>query len=284
MSSNAETVFVKSRTPVALTMAADKSEICTGDSIIFTATGTGGGDTPQYMWLLNNTILPTKSPVLKLNALKNKDRVKAVLTSSENCTVKNPVESHVLTIIVNEPAMPSVDLAISKIMVCKGERIVFETTGQHLGVTPQYQWLRNGKSLNWESNSYATDSLRIDDAISVVVKSSNTCTLDRIATSKIVTPFVHICLFGKEYSDQQVLVYPNPSTQPQITVGLVNLKGTVQIDILTQRGQVIFTKIVQNVERDKEVHVEFSDMPDGLYIVRVRNGDFTTYKKWLIAK
>ena len=284
VASNEETVFIKDLVPVSITMAADKRDICSGDSVTYSALGNGGGSTPQYQWFLNSVKLPEQTNIFKTSNLKNGDKVKAIFISSETCPSKKVVESDSIKMIVNENMMPTVSVTISKSTLCKGERVVFEAVGNSLGSTPQYKWYRNGKYLNWDGARYATDSLRIDDAIHVVVQSSNRCVVEKMAMSNVFKPRVRICIYGKEYGDKQALVYPNPTSEPRTEVGLVNLTGKVQIDIFNERGQQIFTKTVENVQDDKEVDIEILQIPDGLYIVRVVNGDFTAHKKWIVGQ
>ena len=210
--------------------------------------------------------------------------MKAIFISSEACPSKKLVESDSIKMIVNENVMPAVNVTVSKSTLCKGERVVFEAVGNSLGSTPQYKWYRNVKYLNWDGTRYATDSLRIDDVIHVIAQSSNRCVVEKMAVSNLMKPRVRICIYGKEYGDKQALVYPNPTSEPRTEVGLVNLTGQVRIDIFNERGQQIFTKTVENVQDDKEVDIEILQIPDGLYIVRVVNGDFTAHKKWIVGQ
>lgn len=284
VSSNELSLSLKNRTLVGVLINANKTEICQGDSILFKAIGTGGGMTPQYHWYLNDNILSNTADSLILKTLKNKDKVKATYTSSESCTLKNPVESDSISITVNESIVPTATLTISKSTICKGERVQFELTGKGLGSTPQYAWLRNGKPLDWDKSNYATDSLKIDDAIQVKVQTSNACALDKNIVSNTLTPRVRICLYNEVYGDRQALVYPNPSSESITYVGLVNLSGQVNIDIFNQKGQPVYSKTVPNVQDDKEVTIDIPNLPNGLYIVKVVNGDFISYKKWLITQ
>ena len=284
VASNEETVFIKDIVPVSITTTADKTEICSGDSVTFSALGKGGGSTPQYQWFLNNVKMSEPSTVFKTSNLKNGDKVKAIFVSSEICPSKKTVESDSIKIVVNENVTPTVNVTVSKSTLCKGERVVFEANGNSLGSTPQYKWYRNGKYLNWDGIRYATDSLHIDDAIQVIAQSSNRCVVEKMAVSNVFKPRVRICIYGKEYGDKQALVYPNPTSEPRTEVGLVNLTGKVQIDIFNERGQQLFTKSIENVQDDKEIDIELLNIPDGLYIVRVINGDFTAHKKWIVGQ
>ena len=284
IASNEDTILVTARTNVALSIKADKNDICKGDTVIFKAESRGGGNTPQYQWLLNDDFLTEKSDILSISTLKNEDILKAVLTSSERCTVKNTVFSDSIKMSVTEPTMPVLELTATKSVLCKGERIEFVSTGKNLGLNPQYQWFRNGKKLEWDMPHYATDSLRIGDVIQAEVLSSSTCLMDKKAISNIILPKVRLCLDGNAYTDQQVLVYPNPSSDTRVNVGLVNLKGFVRIEVFTQRGQLLLTKIIDNIQEDKEINIEVPELPDGLYMVRVINGEYRTYKRWLVAR
>ena len=282
--SNEVVVALKNRALVGVVMNANHTEICAGDSVTFTAIGTGGGSSPQYEWYINATKQAEKSPILKVNNLKNGDKVKSVFISSEICPLKNPVESAEVAMTVNDNTVPTIDIHLSKSIICKGERVVFEALGKNIGLTPQYQWFRNGKLLNWDNAAYTTDSLRFNDSISVVVQSSNQCVIERTIISKISTPTVRYCLYTQVYGDKQALVYPNPSSYPELIVGLVNLTGEATIDIFTQEGQILVSKKIENIQSDKEVNFDLPNLIDGMYLVRVINGDFVMYKKWILSK
>jgi hypothetical protein len=282
--SKEDTIVVKAKVNVQLAISANKTETCKGDTITIKANGTGGGSTPQYQWLVNGVLRSEISPVLTSTSFKNQDIIKAVLISSEKCTVQNPAFSDSIKVFINEPSAPNIEINLSKSMLCKGERVQFMASGKNLGTTPQYQWYLNNKKLDWTQVSYATDSLRIGDVVHVTVKSSSSCVTTTQAISNLMLPRVRLCLAGKEYTDQRVIVYPNPTTDARVNVGLVNLKGTVRIELFTQRGQLLVTKNVENVQEDKEINLEMAELANGLYMVRVTNGDFVGYQKWLVAR
>ncbi len=282
--SKEDTITVKAQVNVQIAISADKTETCKGDTITLKANGTGGGLTPQYQWLINGVLASENSPVLKRTSFKNQDIIKAVLISSEKCTVLNPAISDSIKVFINEPSAPNIEINLSKSILCKGERVAFLASGKNLGTTPQYQWYLNNKKLDWSQVSYATDSLRIGDVVHATVKSSSSCVTTTQAISNLMIPRVRLCLAGQAYTDQRIIVYPNPTNDARVNVGLVNLKGAVRIELFTQRGQLLLIKNVENVQEDKEVNLEMSELANGLYIVRVTNGDFVSFQKWLVAR
>ena len=68
--------------------------ICSGDTVKFSTTAKQAGDTPQYQWFRNNLLINNNLSTLNINNLSNNDTIKAVMTSSKKCLIKNPIESN----------------------------------------------------------------------------------------------------------------------------------------------------------------------------------------------
>ena len=89
-------VLTKSAPTVKLTR--DKNAICEGESVIFTATPTNGGDQPLYTWYKNNVeIAGEKEAQLTLSDLKDKDTIQVQLTTSNKCASSTTALSSKLT-------------------------------------------------------------------------------------------------------------------------------------------------------------------------------------------
>lgn len=273
------------RTAVSVQVAANKTNICASDTITLTANPIGGGTTPQYQWLLNGSnIVSANAFFHKTNTLRNGDKLRVQLFSSEVCPSARPVLSDEIAISVNERVKPTITLVANKSELCPKETVVFTTNGSFFGTTPQYKWLRNNLAINNLSATYSTDSIRAGDSIRVILTSSERCVTTAKDTSNAVAPKVKLCNSVFENSETQVLISPNPSVETHFTLsGLDNFSGDKIIAIFNTNGQLIFSKKVKNGEKEAALDLE-NTISDGLYWVKIATNEHIFYKKWVLQR
>ncbi|MHC1707867.1 MAG: Calx-beta domain-containing protein [Bacteroidales bacterium] len=171
--------------PVSVTVTPSANNVCAGASVTFTALPVNGGSTPTYQWYVNNLPVGTNSSSYAY-VPANGDQVNVVLTSSVNCTSGSPATSNTVAMVVN-PVLPvSVSIAASNNNVCAGTSITFTATPVNAGVTPGYQWYKNGAMVGTNSPVY-TYVPSNGDQVYVVLNSSAPCTTGNPATSNMVT-------------------------------------------------------------------------------------------------
>lgn len=104
-------VLTKSAPTVQLTR--DKKAICEGESVIFTATPTNGGDQPRYTWYKNNVeIAGEKEAQLTLSDLKDKDTIQVKLTTNNKCASSTTALSSKL--IQTVYALPEIEFTFAE--------------------------------------------------------------------------------------------------------------------------------------------------------------------------
>ena len=108
MSGNA-IVNEMSNLPVSVSVSASQNPVISGTNVTFTASPTNGGTNPIYHWYLNNQIIGTNINNYSFIP-SNNDVIKCVLTSSELCATNNPATSNLITMVVNQPLITSVNL------------------------------------------------------------------------------------------------------------------------------------------------------------------------------
>ena len=116
-------------------ISADRSIICVGQAVQFTALSTLGGGAPQFNWQVDGTTVQTNSTgtftALNLSATST---VTCVLNSNYQCATTANVTSNVITIQVNP--VPTVDLS-ADVTIEEGESTtLIATTGAGLN----YVW------------------------------------------------------------------------------------------------------------------------------------------------
>ena len=172
------------------------NSICAGTSIVFTATpGLGVGDaTLTYQWIKNGETIEgetnlTYTPSLLLNS----DSVKVVMTSNATCA--NPATSSEITTTVNNNLAVSVSIASNATdnTICAGTSVTFTASPTHGGVTPVYQWKKNGVVVDGVTTAtYDASSLEDSDKVKVMMTSNEVgCHTTLEATSSEITTTVN---------------------------------------------------------------------------------------------
>jgi hypothetical protein len=124
--SNAITMTVNPTVAAAVTISASPSgAICSGTSVMFTATPTNGGTTPVYQWKVNGVNVGTNSNTFTSATLVSGDIVSVVMTSNATCVTGSPATSNTLTMTVNP--VPSTPTAASNSPLCVGEDLSLST-------------------------------------------------------------------------------------------------------------------------------------------------------------
>ncbi|OFY51109.1 MAG: hypothetical protein A2W85_02475, partial [Bacteroidetes bacterium GWF2_41_31] len=85
---------------VTATIAITQNNLCEGSEFNFTSATTGGGNDPQYQWMVNGVQAGENMPEFTYVA-ENGDEINLVFTSGETCTTQNPVTSNAITAVVN---------------------------------------------------------------------------------------------------------------------------------------------------------------------------------------
>ncbi|QED36231.1 T9SS type A sorting domain-containing protein [Antarcticibacterium arcticum] len=142
------------RTPT-VSISSNKTSICPGESVTYTASNTFGGTSPQYSFYLNgetSTLQTGSSNTFTTTTLDNGDRIRVVLTSNLECVTSSTAEvtSSAITVRAGTPVKPGT-ISAAETAICPG-------ASQTYSISPvtgasSYQWtLPSG----WAGNSTST--------------------------------------------------------------------------------------------------------------------------------
>jgi len=199
VTSNAISMSVVSSLSAAVLISASPGvNICSGNTVTFTATPYYGGITPVYQWKLNGNNVGTNSPTFTSSTLADNDAIRCVMTSSENCVVSNPVISNTLTIKVGPTAGVTITASPAG-GVCEGIPVTYTAIQANGGTNPIFQWQVFGSNVGSNSNLLTTQ-LNDGDVLTCLMISSLSCVSGNPATSNSIV----------------VSIYANPTT-PVIT-------------------------------------------------------------------
>src|SRR5689334_13667033 len=180
--SNTINIMTSTVTPT-VTIAADQNPVCTGTTVTCTATPTDGGTTPVYQWQVNGANVGTNSPTFSSNALVDGDIVTVTMTSNANCITTPTANSNQVVMNITS-VTPTVSIISTATSICAGGSITFTATPVNGGATPTYQWMINGSPVAGETAAtFTTTTLANNDAVTVVMTSSDACANPTTATS-----------------------------------------------------------------------------------------------------
>lgn len=188
LSADSVTIGVTANTTASVSVVKDVVNVCSTDSVNFTATPTNGGGTPVYTWTLNGTPVGTNSPNYYNTALTNNDKVKVTMASSfaGGCLIDSiSADSIIVPVTTTQTASVSVAGDHS---ICDGDNVNFVATPTNGGGSPVYSWTLNGGPVGTNSATYSNASLSDGDEVQVTLASSisSGCVIDSISVDSII--------------------------------------------------------------------------------------------------
>ena len=203
------TITVTDGLPVKVDITADKTEICDGETVTFTAIPENGGDNPVYAWYVNGMVRAGEDSVSFAYEPKDGDKVYVKLTSGEICVINPVALSDTIIIDVTDDLIVSVSIPKAA-LVCESEPVTLTATTINGGTNPVYTWFVNGEEITGENSDTFTYNPDDKDEIFVTVESDIICIKDNTGTSNVVIisvgdilPPVAICRNDTVYLDAE---------------------------------------------------------------------------------
>lgn len=186
VSSNRIRVNVRPVLNPSITVTANKSSICSGDSVIFTGTLIQGGNAATYRWKLNGFDVGNNTNTYITNMLHLDDSVWLEVQVNDACATQQNLISNVVKVNVNTTVNPSVNVTASSTSVCSGAQVTFSAQFTGGGLAPTFQWKRNGIDVGFNNDTFITSVLNNGDSVWVVLTSNAVCKTRPTATSEKV--------------------------------------------------------------------------------------------------
>ena len=261
----------------SITVAASSTNICSGTTVIFTATPTNGGSSSVYQWKLNGNNVGIDSATYSSNTLVNGDVISVTLTSIEACASSATVSSNNITMTVN----PITNIGIIKISgateVIQGSSATISATIINGGSSPAYEWQDSTSTHSWQIINGVSGStikytpLLTGDKLKCIVTSNINCA---VAIVSNVLEF-KVLVSGE---GGKIHYYPNPVNN-KLTIDSLHITDEWEtLSILNNNGSPIIN--LQYISRQTKVVVNVEALLPGVYIAILRNkqGESTYFK------
>jgi hypothetical protein len=172
----------------AVSIATNSTTLCQGFPIVFTATPTNGGTTPQYQWKKNGVNVAGAGSSYLNNSLVTGDVISVVMTSTYACPATPTATSNAITANITPSVIPGINISTTPtINICAGTPLNFNTNITGGGTSPAYQWYKNGFPVVGATGTSYTDAGLMDqDTITVELTSNAVCATSPTAMSNKV--------------------------------------------------------------------------------------------------
>jgi hypothetical protein len=151
----------------------DDSTLCYGQQAVFHAPSSNAGLAPSYIWLVNNVYAGSDS-VFYSTELKNGDRVRVMVFTSDNCSGQASDTSREITMSLTG-IQPVISLTASDTTICIGTMVTFKAVVTPAMTNATYNWIINRFLDSNNPDSFSTNTLQAGDSVSLYITTTTAC-------------------------------------------------------------------------------------------------------------
>ena len=167
----------------SISITASNTNICSGNSVTYTATSINSGSSPQYQWFVNGTAASGNNNIFSSSVIQNNSVVSCQLTAIGACINTSPVMSNVITMVVNTTVNPSIAITPNVVNICFGSTQTFTAQITNGGSTPTFIWNVNGIISNQTGITFTPTTLGNGDVITCQLTSNALCPSNALVIS-----------------------------------------------------------------------------------------------------
>ena len=192
-----------------------------------------------------------------------------------------------ITIDNSMPATPVVTItATPSTHVNAGQIVTFNSSVTPVAPNLTYQWKKNGVNIpGATSSSYSTTNFLNTDIITLDVTNNTNCNT-ALGTSNGLVMVVTTSVGNVNGSNSDIVLYPNPNTGSFVVNGTISgvADNSVSIEVINALGQVIYNDNAQLHNGQLNKQVSLSQVPAGMYMLRIKAEGQTKVTRFSIDK
>lgn len=171
-----------------VSIVSNKTMICTGESVTFTASPTGGGNAPVYEWYIDGVKKTSGNSNSFTSAnLTNGNIITCIMNSNAKCLTTPSATSNAIVMIVNPIVPVSILISSAKTTICVGASVTCTAVGTNAGNNPIFKWYVNNQLQNESSSTFTISNLTNGAKINATLTSSEACPNPVTAFSNTLT-------------------------------------------------------------------------------------------------
>jgi len=183
--SNMISVAIQMPPTPQISIQSSETQICQGETVVFTSTVVNPGENQAYTWRLNGEIV-SMTDTYTTDQLAPGNGVICEVIVTDECGTESMTVSNAQTVSVQVPTTPQITIQTSNSTACAGANMTFSAIVQNAGDNPVYDWKVNNISVA-VGNQFISNSLNDSDIVTCVMTGSQTCVTASEATSNAIT-------------------------------------------------------------------------------------------------
>jgi len=245
--------------PLSVDVSASPDTICAGEAISLLAIPSGGSGNYTYSW----ASVPFGFTSTDASAVDN-----PIVNTTYNVSLSDGTNTAISSVAVVVHALPIVYLGNDTI-ICNNKTITLSA-----GSAASYMW----------STGENTQSIVVDSTAAVSGTAVIWC--DAISsfgcsnTDTIIITFDPCSGINEYNNNTSISLYPNPTSG--ITSVVINGFSNAVINIYNMQGVSVFNENIKANNKSVSKQFDFSNLPKGLYLIRVSNENTSKLSKLII--
>ena len=163
---------------IKVSLVSESNPFCSGDTVLLRALVNVKGTAPIYKWYKNKNLLSiTSDSFLFITSPLNGDTIHCqVVNNTTDCLYDTVGFSNKIILTELSLIVPIIVIKSLKDTLCFGELVSLTSTSLNGGISPKYQWYKNGIPLSGAiSDIYSSSSISSGDIFSCRLISSHKC-------------------------------------------------------------------------------------------------------------
>jgi hypothetical protein len=247
--------------------------ICQGTSVSFVPATTFGGASPDFIWMVNGTIVGSGSSYTYAPLIH--DVVNCIAVSNYLCKLADSAYSNNVDMEVTPAVAPVVSISADPgTTVSDAQTITLTASVVNGGPNPAYQWLVNGSAVaGANSATFTRSTFANKDSVTCRVLSSGICQ-DIEGSKSVIIHFSHVGVKQVGASDNEITLIPNPNKGAfKINCSFASsVDQEAYLTITNMVGQAIYSNTLMTHDGKIEEQVYLNNsLPSGIYLLTVRS-------------
>ena len=273
--------------PSVTEIVSPDSNVCTGNTVTFTAMPVNGGASPYIAWFRNGVDVGTGLSYTYLPG--SGDHIHCALVSSAACAMADTVYSRTIMMTAIPNVTPEVFISpiTGDTVVQTGTMITLTASTTYCGPSPVYQWYKNEGPVAGATTASYTWTVTGNDTVWCIVSCNVACaTSPYNHTNEVIVHARNLGLENEQAGGNNYLLYPNPGTG---ILWLRNKSGNAvagigSYEITDMVGKGVATGALTLKSGTSDQPIDVTHLAGGTYVLRVISGGVVEYMHFVVVK